>query len=140
MQVINTQFGEVKVDEASVFEFSQGLPGFDELRRFVFIPQGEESPIQLMQCLDDLNIAFVVANPIAFFENYALEVGSEDLSQLELTELDEAINLVILVVSSDPKQTTANLQAPIILNPKNLKGRQVVMLGDKYSTNHKLLA
>lgn len=140
MEVIKTRFGDIEVLEENIIVFPQGLPGFSEVRKFVTIPQGEGSPIFFLQCLDDTDLAFVVADPYAFFQEYKVEATQEDLSYLELDKLDKGVVLVILVASSDPKKITANLQAPVVINPANNKARQIIMTGDKYTTAHRLLA
>jgi len=138
--VIKTPFGEVQVTEDGVMDFPQGIPGFSDQHKFILVPSGEESPFLLLQSLDDVNISFVVVNPRSFFQDYEVKVSQEDLQLLELESLEDGLLLVILVVASDPKQITANLQAPVLVNPKKRKAKQIIMNDAKYTTKHRLLA
>ncbi len=38
MQICTTRFGSVTIDESQIVTFSEGLPGFETTRRFVFLP------------------------------------------------------------------------------------------------------
>ncbi len=140
MQIIKTHFGEVKIDKEGIINFTQGLPGFNDLRSFVILPHEEGIPIYFLQSLDDTGVSFVIANPYAFFPEYQVDVPSEDLAELELPDLNNALIYVILVVSQDPANITANLLAPVIINPEKRLSKQIVMTGEKYTTKHRLFA
>ena len=42
MSTINSRFGEIDYDPASVLTFPEGLIGFDQLRKFVVMPNEKE--------------------------------------------------------------------------------------------------
>ena len=140
MERYSSRFGEFQVDKENIIVFSQGIPGFSELHRFVILPHAEDSPVHFLQCLDNTEISFAITNPKLFFTDYQVIVEQSELMELRLSSIKEALVFVILVVASNPKNITANLLAPIIINPQNKIGRQVVMTGDKYTTSHRLLA
>ena len=36
MVIQTTRFGEIEVDEKKIIEFEKGIPGIEELKRFIF--------------------------------------------------------------------------------------------------------
>ncbi len=138
MQTYTSIFGEFQVDEENVITFPQGIPGFSELRRFVILPHAENSPVHFLQSLDDTDISFVITKPQNFFPDYQVTVEQTDMAELGLQDISEALVFAILVVASAPRDITANLLAPVLINPHNKSGKQVVMSGDRYTTGHRL--
>jgi flagellar assembly factor FliW len=59
------------------------------------------------------------------------------MSLLELKDPGSALVLAMVTVESDPKNTTANLLAPIVINMDNLVGRQVI-LEDSYPVRFRI--
>ena len=45
----------------------------------------------------------------------------------------------IVTIPANPKEMTANLQGPLIINPLKRIGRQAVSLSDKYRVKHIIL-
>ena len=50
-----------------------------------------------------------------------------------LSKPDEALVLSLVTIYPDPKQTTANLRAPIVVNISNLFASQVIL--ERYPVN-----
>ncbi len=115
MKIMTRQFGELEIAEERVFFFPAGLYGFRELRRFVVLDMG--GPFQYLQSVEDGDMGFVLADPTRFFSNYQVEMGPADLAEIEINDLTEAVVMVIAVVPEDFRNTTVNLQAPVVFNP-----------------------
>lgn len=118
------------MSEADIPElnFPDGLMGFPDAKRFTLLAWGgEESPFSLLHCLEDETLEFVVVPPLLFFPDYEPEIDDESAARLELTTADDAITLVIVTVPDDPKEATANLLGPVIVNRHTLNAGQVVL-------------
>ena len=48
----------------------------------------------------------------------------------------ELILLSVVTVPRDIKKMTANLQAPLVINPKKRLGKQVISIVPEYTTRH----
>ena len=46
---------------------------------------------------------------------------------------------VIVTIPRNPSDMTANLQGPVIINPRTRKGRQVISQSDRYGVRHRIL-
>jgi flagellar assembly factor FliW len=140
MMIPTSRFGEVEVAEDEILEFPDGLLGFPALKRYVLLPNPKGGPFLWLQSLEDPAIAFVVVDPADFFKEYKVSVRPEDVGPIRLTDASQGRVVVILTVPGDPREITANLQGPIILNVKDRLGRQLVLGEPGLTTRHKLMA
>ncbi|MCL5676469.1 MAG: flagellar assembly protein FliW [Firmicutes bacterium] len=123
------RFGQVEVRDESVIVFDHGLYGFENHHRFTLLGVGEGSRrLQWLQSLDNPELALLILDPTLIDPGYNPPVDPADLHDLGLSGLEEAIAMVVCVLTSDPREITANLQAPIIFNPVTRQARQVIVL------------
>jgi len=132
------RFGDLQVHTDRLITMPNGILGFPECKRYVMLDHDEESPFKWLQCADDPDLAFVVTDPLVFFHDYRIDVKPEELGVLELKNAQDAAILVILSLVGGPRNMTANLQGPIIINSVNRVGKQVVLKEGKYNTRHGL--
>jgi flagellar assembly factor FliW len=66
-------------------------------------------------------------------------MDNQVLESLGLESPDEALVLLILTISGERRTATANLQGPLVLNPKRRLGRQLVLQVPGYTTRHSIL-
>lgn len=139
MNIQTERFGEIEVDETKALELPDGLPGFEEARRFILLPHGEYSPFYFLQSLEQPELAFVVTCPRDFFPQYQPVIPAEELQELDLeADKEPADILVILTVPADPRLMTANLLAPLVINVAKQRVRQVILNGSGYQTRHRI--
>jgi len=127
------------VEEHGVIDCPNGLLGFSHAKRFIILEESEgKGPIfRWLQSVDDPDVAFVVADPNLFVENYLESIPMGDLNECGLKEYEVPVFLVIVTVpADDPFGMTANLLAPLVLSPLTKTIRQVVLSHSDYSSNH----
>ncbi|MGE5390238.1 MAG: flagellar assembly protein FliW [Deltaproteobacteria bacterium] len=136
--IIQTSFlGEIEIEESSIINFPEGIPGFEQSKRYVIIPMGEASPFFYLQSLDEKELCLLMGQPFVFFPNYEFDVPDEELQKLEINDpVQELAVYVIISVPEDFKLATANLLAPVVINTVNRKGMQYVPGKSIYSTRH----
>lgn len=138
----STRFGVIEVDEDKIIKFVDEIPGFSEAKRFILVPHSENSPFNWLQSVELPEVAFPVANPWLFFEDYKPVISEVDLDKLEMESAieEDVVVLSILTIPSDPYKISANLQAPVVINAKNNIAKQVILLNENYTTKHLLLS
>ena len=138
---VNTKlFGEIEVDEIQVIDFPQGILGFDFIKKFIIMDTEDEgSPFKWMQAFDEKDLAFVIIRPLDFMEEYELAISQNDLEEVKSESIDELITFSIVTIPENPKDMTANLQGPIIINPIKRIGKQAISLSDRYAVRHNIL-
>lgn len=137
MQVKTTRFGEVEIEESKIITFEDGIPGFLEERQFVIMPYGEDSPFSFLQSATEDYLAFLMTDPFLFFQDYEFYLDEENMKALEVeSNEDIAIFSMITVPVDNVKAMTANLVAPVVINIKTRKAKQIVLEKTKYTTKH----
>jgi len=138
---INTKFfGEVDIDKENIIEFPNGIPGFEQEREFVLIDINEQGTYSSLQSVNHEGIALVVSNPYLFFSDYEFDLDHNTINLLNIDRQEDVMVLSVLTLKDPFKDTTANLQAPIIINYKKNKAKQLILNDTNYQTKEPIFA
>lgn len=136
---LNTRYhNEVEIKEEEILHFEKGIPGFPDETKFAILPLNEDGSFSVMQSVETAELAFVIASPFAFFSDYDFKLEDSVVEELELKSENDVTVYSILTVEDPFEKTTANLQAPVIINKANNKAKQVILVDEKYKTKHNL--
>ncbi|MBO6303470.1 MAG: flagellar assembly protein FliW [Selenomonadaceae bacterium] len=140
MRKVNTvRFGEIDVDEKKILHFKEGIPAFEKEHEFLLIPFEDDSPFFFMQSLKSPDLAFLVTSPFIFFPDYSFEIDDDIMKEFDIkAQEDLMIYSILTVPNGEVKKMTANLMAPVVINSKNMQGKQVVLDKSPYQTKHLL--
>lgn len=135
-----TRFGKIEIDETKIINFAEGIPAFDAEKEFVIIPYSQDAPFFFLQSVKTPDLAFLMANPFVFFEDYEFTINDESLQKLKLKDQKDLLIYCLLTIpESNIKKATANLLAPIIINQVNHQGMQLILENSPYNTRHLLI-
>ena len=109
--------------------FVAPLLGLERLERFALVRLDEEGPLFTLQSLEDPATGLLVLAPHAVFPDYAPALDGVTRAALGLTGDAEPLLLVVVTVAESLSTSTANLLAPIAVNPATLAAAQVVLTG-----------
>ncbi|QWC22393.1 flagellar assembly protein FliW [Bacillus haikouensis] len=138
---INTKYhGEVEVKEDSVLNFEQGVPGFSEEKKFVILPLQDNELFHILQSVTTPQLGFVVTDPFLFTKEYEFELDQGTVELLGFSNEKDIKVLTILTMRETLNESTANLQAPIIINLATNKAKQVILNDTSYQTKHPIFA
>jgi flagellar assembly factor FliW len=130
-------FGPVEYNEESVMVFPDGIPAFEQERRFLALRQPINEPLVFLQSLANPNLCFATLPALSACPGYQLNMAPEDLSALGLQCGQPAIGrdvLCLIILSLEENAPpTANLLAPIVVNLHTLSGRQAIQTDSHYS-------
>jgi len=131
MKIDTPVFGEIKYDENEIITFDDGLYGLPSLKKFVFIENNDENfHFHWLQALEDTNLVFIVTSPFIFVQNYDFEVPDGIIEKLGIEDVKETTIFSIVRIPEEVSKTSLNLKAPIIINSKLRKGRQIILNED----------
>ena len=135
---INTRdFGIIQVEDDAVFDFDDGLYGFEDDKRFaIFERPFEDISFLYLQSLDHEIPCFLVFEPWELHPDYRPALSQEDLSACQVDSIDDLIFLVIATVSSTIENLSINIKSPVVLNPKTRKARQVILQNPDYTVRY----
>jgi len=140
MRKVNTsRFGELEIEEKRVVNFKDGIPAFEDEHEFIILPYDEESPYYFMQSLKTPDLAFLLTIPFLFFPDYTFEIDDETLEELDIKPEDKLSYYALVTIPNySLRYMTANLLAPVVLNTKNMKAKQIVLEKSNYTTKERL--
>ena len=127
------RFGEMSYAASDVIEFPWGIPGFPNLHRWLLLSVEENPNFVWMQSLDDLKVAVPTADPYWIFDKYEPKLPSYAFVALEIKNPEDFTMLCVVVVTANAEEMTMNLMAPIVVNLRTRKARQVMLENSAYS-------
>lgn len=127
MRINTRDFGEIDVDEAAIYHFSQPIFGFEEYTDYVALQDDEVGESLLwLQSAQNAQLCFILLDPsgIAEFQP-VLPAGSDKLLGEE-----DCFCWVITCVGVNAKDSTVNLKSPVFLNPVTHRAAQIMLESD----------
>ncbi|MBB3130891.1 flagellar assembly factor FliW [Paenibacillus rhizosphaerae] len=136
MVIETLSWGSLNISNNRVYKFPRGVPGFENETQFALI-DGEEGPFYYLQSVKNKMVSFLLVDPFLFYPDYEFDLPDHETEELGIK--DEVLIRCIVTVREPWDTSTINLLAPVVLNPKNLIGRQIVLNRANYRTKHGLL-
>jgi len=122
----------------NIFTFSEGIPGFEQVKRFVILTDPEEAPFGRLSAVD-FDLCFFIVNPFLLCPEYAPDIDDGEIEKIGSPKQDQLLILSIVTAGDDPRETTMNLVAPLIINVKDGIGKQLIINNFKeYSPKFKI--
>ena len=137
--LLNTKnFGEVEIKDEDILLFEYGIPGFENMNKFVILGKTDapDDPFFWLQSIENPNLAFVIMNPRDLVFDYEAEIDMFTANFLKIKDENDALIYCIVTVPQDIQKISINLKAPIIINAKENRGCQVVLENEKYKFKH----
>ncbi len=138
MTVRTVNFGEIDIPDEKIIYFKEGIPGFPQIRRFALLEFENLEPFRYLQSLEDPPIALLVVNPFLLQTSYHFQLGDSDADELLAEKSEDVSIFAVVTVPENLSDATINLVAPILINGKHRRGKQVILLDSQYSVKHPL--
>jgi flagellar assembly factor FliW len=136
---IETEFGPFDVGVEDVVHFAEGLPGFEQCRRFVVLSSPAIEPLHCLQAIEGPRASFLAVDPRAVLPNYRCLLGEADKVKLQARP-DAPLVWLALVTMDEAQGPSVNLRAPVVINPARMIGYQVMPHNSLYPLRHPLAA
>lgn len=118
--------------------FEKGIPGFEEYKKFELNEIEENKDLKMIVSKADSNIGFVSISPFKVKSNYEINLNDEIINELKIEKPEDVLVLNIITLGKTLESSTVNLKAPLIINIKNSKGKQLILQDDKYKIKEPL--
>lgn len=138
MKLKTKYHGIIEYDEKDIIKFGKGLPGFEELKKFIITPIEKDSPFYVLHSIDDEKTSFTVVSPFYIDSGYEFDISNDRIEELKIKGYEDLMILCTLTLNSDVKKITANMKAPIIINIKEKLGEQIILDNEKYLIKYPL--
>ena len=123
MKIKNNYFGKIEFDEKIIVNFSDGIIGFEELKKFLLINNNNGLFLWLTS-VEEPEIVFPLFALDVLYNNYPKE---QDYEAFGIVKLDR-----------EPENITVNLKSPVYINEKTRSGSQKIIDAENYPINSKL--
>lgn len=138
MIIESKRLGTIEVLDDEEIQFVSGLKGFDELKRYILIPMGENSKFFWLQSLEDTEIVLPCMNPLEICSDYSPIIDEEIFNEIEAADDSDILVINTVSIPGEINLATINLAAPIIINTSNNKAVQVVLQDDMYPVRYNI--
>lgn len=124
MKISTTRFGILDLDESTFIHFPWGIPGFENVKRYVLL-EHRHGPFKWLQAVDHPDVAFVVSPPHVFGIEYT--VPTQRTSLLNLQNPEDLAILVLVSFDRTNRSVRPHLRSPLLLNASNRQAYQWVI-------------
>jgi flagellar assembly factor FliW len=139
MMELKTKYhGILNYEEKDIMTFKKGIPGFDNLKKFILVPAEENSLFGILQSIEDTDIGIVVVSPFNVCENYEFDIDDDKMSKLNIKDNKDVLVLNTVTLNSKLENITINLKAPIVINTNDNIGEQLILDNVDYPIKYPL--
>jgi flagellar assembly factor FliW len=115
--------------QVQALSLAEPLPGFPGHRDYVLVPAEDGGRLFWLQSVALDGPRFLAVPAAAYFPDYAPALPAAVCVELGLADPAQArLFCIVTVPDGDVTAATANLRAPVVVNPATHRARQVVLL------------
>lgn len=118
--------------------FDKGIPGFEEYKTFIVNDIEENDRYKMITSKENIDIGFIAISPFEVKKDYEIDLKDEIINELKIESSNDVLVLNLITLGKTLENSTVNLKAPIIINIKSNKGRQLILQDDKYNIKEPL--
>lgn len=134
---LNTKYHDVlNYEEKDVIYFKKGIPGFENLKKFLVFPVEDNDIFSVFQSIEDADIGIIVISPFDVKKDYEVKLEEDLIKRLKIKNEEEVLIMNTVTLSSHMDKITVNLKAPIIINIKERFGEQIILDNENYKIKH----
>ena len=120
-----------------VIHFPDGIPAFEDITEYTLTSDSNIEPFMRLTSLQDPDFGFFCIDPFQLDAKYKCRITDQDQKELGIQDPDDVLVLSIVKRAAEPKDFTANLMAPLIMNIRNKRAKQIIL--DKYPVRLNIL-
>jgi flagellar assembly factor FliW len=125
--------------DPDIIRFESGIPGFEGLRNFLLAMNPEFEPFVWLYSVENVQIRFLMVNPLLFRPDYAPKMGKEQIADLKIQNQDDLMLFVIVTLNPNHRLSTVNMAGPVLVNIKSKLGKQIILDDGRYSIREKMM-
>src|SRR5260370_26159090 len=104
-------------DSETLIVFPNGLVGQPDWKRFVLMTPEEDGTIQVLQSVEQTELALMVTNPMQIIANYSVPLSRDERAVLELQPDEPPTVLCTITIHST--LITTNLVGPLVITMRD---------------------
>jgi len=131
MELNSKHHGIINYSEEDIIFFKNGLPGFEDLRKFVVFPLKDNDSFSVIHSIEE-DLGIILISPFMVKENYEFKLKENIIEELKIKEPNEVMVYTTVTLNSNIEKITTNLKAPIVINRFSKLGKQIIIDNESY--------
>jgi flagellar assembly factor FliW len=135
MQIRTRTLGTVEATPESFLTLPEGLIGYDDQREFALVASEDHAPFRWLLSFGDPDVTFPLLPAHLVSDDYHPGLAATDARAIGAVASD-ALEIYVIAAVDAEGRLTANMRAPIVLNPQSRLARQVVLSDGRWTVDH----
>ncbi|ARC85335.1 fliW family protein [Clostridium argentinense CDC 2741] len=131
MELNSKHHGVVNYSEEDIIFFKNGLPGFEDLKKFIVFPLKDNDNFSIIHSIEE-DLGIILISPFMVKEDYEFKLEENILEELKIKEPNEVMVYTTVTLNSNIEKITTNLKAPIVINRFSKLGKQIIIDNESY--------
>ena len=132
MKIDTKYHGIVEYKTEDIIEFTKGVPGFNELKKFIHFPIKDNEMFSVLHSIEDSEVGFIVTSPFNVIKDYEIKLDDEIIKRLNIEKESDVLVVNTVTLNSKIENITVNMCAPIIINIEKKLGEQLILNNPRY--------
>lgn len=125
--------------ESAVINFPDGLPGLEQAREWELAEIEDGEPVWLLRSVDRQPLNLLLVDPTLINPDYAPKLTVADLSRVGSAKQSDLLTFVVITPGQKQQPATINLRAPLLINPVQMIGAQIILDDPSLAVSHSLV-
>lgn len=138
MELSTKYHGTLEYKKKDIIFFKKGIPGFENLKKFILAPAEENKLFYIFQSIEDTTIGIVVVSPFNVLKDYEFHLDDEKAFELKIKSEEDIFVVNTVTLNSVLEYITVNLKAPIVININDNIGEQLILDKSEYDIKYPL--
>lgn len=113
MLIETSRFGSLDLEESVFIRFPWGIPGFEQVKRYVIL-EYKQGPFRWLQAVDEPTLAFVVCEPEVVGLQYGVPI--EKGKPIGLSSPEDLVVLIMVSFNRQEKRISPHWRGPLLFN------------------------
>ena len=135
MKLVTPQLGEIVYMEDTLINFTNGIIGFENYRRFILVDNSDFEPFRWLFTVEREGLGLPILNPLKISSEFHQALPPRLMKRI-LTSGNMMEIFCVVNLNGESGRTTINLKSPIIIDFQEKSGRQLILESDKLSVAH----
>ncbi|PRR85240.1 flagellar assembly protein FliW [Clostridium luticellarii] len=138
MELKTKYHGVRHYDEKDIITFKKGIPGLENLKKYIIFPAEENEMFYILQSIEDLAIGLILVSPFNVLRDYEFKLDENKGKDLGISSHEDILIMNTVTLSSKIESITANLKAPLVININKKIGEQIILDNSDYPIKYPL--
>ena len=130
--------GTREYDEKDIIVFQNGIPGFEDKKKFIIFPVEDNEVFSVLHSVEDSSLGFILVSPFYVDQTYEFELEEDKVKELKIDNPEELLVMNTVTLDSSLEKITANMKAPMVINIKSNLGEQIIISNENYLIKHSI--